>query len=121
MMTGKIWDGLICDGDDEDEDRFIPAIVCMWVERVGPVACDVVKRYKFKSRATREESERLAVQYDKQAHEKGIVSMLNRRWRDLVLEWLATLALGDPEWDRKSPFYGGLRTNWGKTLVESKL
>ena len=32
MMTGKIWDGLICDGDDEDENRFIPAIVYIWVE-----------------------------------------------------------------------------------------
>ena len=81
-----------------------------------------MRRHHFDSDAVRRESQRLAMEYDNEVHTVGIASMVvKRKWRDLVLEWLATLALGDPGWDRKIPFYGGPRTNWGKSLVESKL
>ena len=32
-MSGKIWEGVEADAEDEDEEQLLPAVVYLWVQR----------------------------------------------------------------------------------------
>ena len=85
-MSGKIWEGVEADTEDEDEEQLLPAIVYLWVQRDGSTAVDIVACHKFASSAVKAESLRLAISYDNQVRERGIASMLrNAKWKASVL------------------------------------
>ena len=121
-MTGEAWRGVQADAEDEDENQLIPAIVYLWVQRDGPTAVDIVKDHSFACDATRAESTRLATLYDDGVQSGGVHSLIrSATWKDNVLEWLATLKLGDPDWSSRTPFEWGPRQTWGARLVDAKV
>ena len=113
---------LEADAEDEDENELVPAIVYLWVQRDGPTAVDIVKDHKFGCDATRAEAMRLAKLCDDGVRVGGVKSLLkSATWKANVLEWLATLLLGDPTWSPRTPFEWGPRQAWGAKLVEGKV
>ena len=120
--TGEEWGDLKDDGDDVDEQQYVPVIIWKWVKARGDRARTVTDQFEFSQLSAKMESQRIAELIDRQVDSFKVSSMIAQpKWKAVVLQWLATFGLGVEDWDIKEPWYGSPGTNWGAQLTKSAM